>query len=79
MPKKKNLVKKNDVFEVVQSASTQAISSKWIITEKYKIVKARLVARGFEEDSSKLQIANGDFSLQEFYYKLTRHFFKVID
>ena len=46
----------NDVFESVQNENQPTISSRWIITEKFKdgkkIVKARLVARGFEEDSS---------------------------
>ena len=47
----------NDVFEVVPYANQKTVSSRWILTEKYKdgvkTVKARLVARGFEEDSSR--------------------------
>ena len=50
-----NLIE-SDVFESVQNENQQTISSRWIITEKFKdgkkIVKAHLVARGFEEDSS---------------------------
>lgn len=48
----------NEVFEVVPFKNQTTISSRWIITEKVvgeeKRVKARLVARGFEEDSSLL-------------------------
>lgn len=48
----------NKVYESVIYANQPTISSRWIITEKFregvKKVKARLVARGFEEDSSKL-------------------------
>ena len=51
----KNLIE-NDVFESVQNENQPTISSRWIITEKFKdgkkIVKACLVARGFEEDLS---------------------------
>ena len=46
----------NDVFESVQNENQRTISYRWIIIEKFndgkKIVKACLVARGFEEDSS---------------------------
>ena len=49
-------MKRNDVFEIIPFDGQNTISSRWIITEKFKdgerIVKARLVARGFEEDSS---------------------------
>ena len=44
------------MFESVQNENQPTISSRWIITEKFKdgkkIVKARIVAREFEEDSS---------------------------
>eukprot|EP00794_Sanderia_malayensis_P006696 gene6696-7457_t len=48
-----NLVE-NDVFEWVEDTGEKAISTKWVITEKCnpdgtKRTKARLVARGFEE------------------------------
>ena len=48
-----NLVE-NDVFEVVEDSGEKAISTKWVIEEKSnpdgtKRTKARLVARGFEE------------------------------
>ena len=43
----------NNVFEVIEDVGQKAISSRWVIEEKMKddkkIVKARLVARGFEE------------------------------
>ena len=51
--------KQNNVFEEVENEGQDLISVKWIITEKFingeKIIKARLVARGFEENSDKLQ------------------------
>ena len=46
----------NDVFEIVPFSNQDTVSSLWLLTEKYrkgvKVTKARLVARGFEEDSS---------------------------
>lgn len=49
----------NDVFEEVSDAGKPVITTKWVITEKFKdekkVVKARLVARGFEEDSTELR------------------------
>ena len=48
--------KRNDVFERVQDCGQPTISVRWIITEKMKdgspVIKARLVARGFEENLS---------------------------
>ena len=50
----KNLT--DNVFESVQNENQPTTSSRWIITEKFKdekkIAKVRLVARGFEENSS---------------------------
>ena len=47
-----NLIE-NDVFEEVKDVGQSCVSCKWIITSKEKeegkVVKARLVARGFEE------------------------------
>ena len=47
---------KNDVFEEVPDTGPNSITVQWVITEKVKdgkiATKARLVARGFEEDSS---------------------------
>ena len=44
----------NDVYEEVDDIGQKAISTRWIVTEKIKgeekICKARLVARGFEEE-----------------------------
>ena len=50
----------NKVFETVPYGNQNTVSSRWIIsTEKFKNgirkVKAHLVARGFEEDSSSLR------------------------
>ena len=45
------------MFEVVPNAAQSRVSTKWVITEKIKneknVVKARLVARGFEENLNK--------------------------
>jgi hypothetical protein len=47
-----NLIE-NDVFEEVKDIGQSCVSCKWVITSKVKndveVVKARLVARGFEE------------------------------
>ena len=52
-------LKENKVYSVVPYTGQKLISSKWHITEKYKegerVVKARLVARGFEEDNKNLR------------------------
>ena len=49
----------NNVFEIVPYDNQNTVSSRWIITEKFKNgvrkIKARLVARGFEEDSSDMR------------------------
>ncbi|CAL4135585.1 unnamed protein product [Meganyctiphanes norvegica] len=49
----------NKVFEVVPNEGQRAISVRWIVTEKTKdnglVIKARLVARGFEEDTTSLR------------------------
>ena len=46
--------RENDVYEEVEDVGQRAISTRWIVTEKVKegkkICKARLVARGFEEE-----------------------------
>ena len=53
-------LRENDVYEVVDYNGQDTISSRWIFTEKTggdsRIVKARLVARGFEEDSNLLEL-----------------------
>ena len=57
--KELNNMIENDVFEVVPFDDQVTISSRWLISERYKEgkkkVKARLVARGFEEDTSNLR------------------------
>ena len=49
----------NDVFEEIEDRGQRTISVRWIITEKTKndqiVTKARLVARGFEENTDDLQ------------------------
>ena len=49
---------KNDVYEEVENEGQDTISVRWVTTEKFKngkaIIKSRLVARGFEENSSEL-------------------------
>ena len=49
----------NDVYEEVEDRGQEFISVRWVITEKVKngrpVIKARLVARGFEEDTSNLR------------------------
>ena len=51
--------KENEVFEEVPEEGQRKMSMRWIITEKMKegkrICKARLVARGFEENYKKMQ------------------------
>ena len=48
--------KRNNVFEEVMYENQKTISVRWVVTEKVKngnfVVKARLAARGFEEDTS---------------------------
>ena len=54
-------LKKNDVFDEVSYSGQSTISCRWVFTEKNesdgtKRVKARLVARGFEENSKNLGV-----------------------
>ena len=48
-------LKKNEVFDEIPFSNQRTISSRWVFTEKNndgkRTVKARLVARGFEENS----------------------------
>ena len=45
----------NDVYEEVEDVGQRALSVRWVVTEKVRngqpVVKARLVARGFEEET----------------------------
>ena len=56
--KELNNLERNKVFQVVPYDNQNMVSSKWVLTEKVKegnkFIKARLVARGFQEDSSDL-------------------------
>lgn len=49
----------NKVFEEVEDLGQESLSVRWVVTEKFKggktVVKARLVARGFEEDTGGLR------------------------
>ena len=51
--------RRNGVYEEVNDVGQPALSVHWVVTEKVKegetILKARLVARGFEEDTLDLQ------------------------
>mgnify|MGYP001795813812 CR=1 FL=1 len=53
-----NSWKENNVYKIMEYVGQPAISSRWVITEKIvngeKVIKARLVARGFEEDNSEI-------------------------
>ena len=48
--------KKNNVYEVLPFTGQKCVSTRWVFTEKFidgkKAVKARLVARGFEEETT---------------------------
>ena len=48
----------NDVFDEVEDRRQKAISVRWVVTEKVRegntVTKARLVARGFEENTTDL-------------------------
>ena len=63
-------LKENDTFEEVKYCGQSVVSSRWVITEKWKeqqkIVKARLVARGFEEDSSQFRTDSPTCSRQSY-------------
>ena len=51
--------RKNGVYEEIEYTGQQLISTRWVVTEKQKegktVTKARLVARGFEEDTVSLR------------------------
>ena len=51
-------LERHNVFQIVPYQNQATVSSRWILSEKVKngekCTKARLVARGFEEDSSEL-------------------------
>ena len=53
-------LKRNAVYEIVDDNGQETISSRWVFTEKdtngERTVKARMVDRGFEEDSKLLGI-----------------------
>ena len=52
-------MKANDVYDLVPYTGQNTVSSKWVISEKMKnnapYLKARIVAKGYEEDSSSLR------------------------
>ena len=55
--KEMNNLEENHVFEWVEDSGEKRVSTRWVISEKIKdegesILKARLVARGYEEDKS---------------------------
>ena len=50
--------RQNNVYDEVENMGQEYVSVRWVVTEKIKegkeIIKARLVARGFEENTSEL-------------------------
>ena len=70
-----NNLKEHNVFEEVPDTGQSTISSRWIITEKYKddkkITKARLVARGFEENSYMMRTDSPTCSKQSLRITMT--------
>ena len=66
----KNMIE-NDVFERVPFYGQATVSCKWVFTEKFvnekKVVKAHLVAKGFEEDSSDLRTDSPTCSKQSMH------------
>ena len=62
----------NHVFERVLFYGQATVSCKWVFTEKFvngkEVVKARLVARGFEKDSSDLRTDSPTCSKQEYAF-----------
>jgi hypothetical protein len=68
-----NLIE-NDVFEEVKDIGQSCVSCKWVITSKVKndeeIVKARLVARGFEEKTNTAQTDSPTCSRQSLLMQL---------
>ena len=65
----------NDVFEEVENQGQKAISTRWIITQKIKsgtqVIKARLVARGFEEELIDVPIDSPTCSKEAFRLALS--------
>ena len=57
--KELNSWKENEVFEEVENTGQDTISVRWVVTEKFKegkaVVKARLVERGYEENTDYLR------------------------
>ena len=68
-------LKLHDVYEEIDDVGQSYISTKWVITEKYdsgfKKTKARLVARGFEEDSKSLRTDSPTCSKQNLRIVMT--------
>ena len=69
--KLKNMIIENDVFERVPFYGQATVSCKWVFVNEKKVVKARLVARGFEEDSSDLRTDSPTCSKQSMHLVLT--------
>ena len=66
----KNMIE-NDAFERVPFYGQATVSRRWVFTKKFvnekKVVKARLVARGFEEDASDLHTDSPTCSKQSMH------------
>ncbi|CAL4134799.1 unnamed protein product [Meganyctiphanes norvegica] len=68
----------NDVFQKVRNKGQKSISVRWVVTTKQNtvqgnIIKARLVARGFEEDKSILQTDSPTCSRESVRLLITLH------
>ena len=64
-----NNLKENNVFDWVEDCGQESVSCKWVITEKQKedgskMLKARLVAQGFEEKYMNQRTDSPTFSRQ---------------
>ena len=69
MEREFNNLKENNVFDWVEDCGQESVSCKWVITEKQKedgskMLKARLVARGFEEKYMNQRTDSPTFSRQ---------------
>ena len=65
----------NEVFEEVEDQGQKSISTRWIITQKVKagatVLKARLVARGFEEELCDVPVDSPTCSKEAFRVALS--------
>ena len=69
--KELNSWKQNDVYEEVDYRNQKLISTRWVLSEKMKdgqiITKAKLVARGFEEQKNDVSTNDSPACSREYY------------